>query len=375
MDKSSTVAKWTKWKAKNKRFPLSVVQNGQWGKKIRGKRYYFGPLDDKDGSLSRYLHKRDFLFAGLDPPSFETVGVTVGKVCGDFLDCKKKDVQRGAIKQCTLDCYEDAVKVIYRGLGEQTQVRMLTPKAWKDFRDFIARDRSPVSQKNIVSRTRSIFGYMAKMKLIEPPDYGPAFSPPRKPKRTDVGMRMFEAEEIRAMLDTTGNVAMRSQILLGINCGFGNSDCESLPLANLDLARGWHNYPRPKNGQPRECWLWPETVQAIEDWIAIRPEAANQCAEKLLFLTPTGKSYVSSNRTIGQNFGRLLKQLKLYKKLSGFYWLRHTCETIGGDSIDQVAVDYIMGHAGHGMARIYREKIFGERVKNVSNHIRKWLFA
>ena len=232
-----------------------------------------------------------------------------------------------------------------------------------------------MSQKNVIARTRSIFNYMAKMKAIDQPDYGPAFVSPRKPERTDVGMRMFKADQIRAMLDATSNVGLKAQILLGINCGFGNSDCKNLPLANLDLVRGWHNFPRLKNGQPRECWLWPETVQAIEDWIAVRPEPANPDAEKLVFLSQKGLPLVQSNQPIGQNFARLLKKLGLYKKLCGFYWLRHTCETIGGDSIDQVAVDYIMGHAGHGMARIYREKIFAERIKNVSNHIRTWLLT
>jgi integrase len=55
--------------------------------------------------------------------------------------------------------------------------------------------------------------------------------------------------------------------------------------------------------------------------------------------------------------------------------LRHTFETIGGEAKDQVAVDHIMGHARDDMASVYRERISDERLKTVTDHVRKWLFA
>jgi integrase len=57
-----------------------------------------------------------------------------------------------------------------------------------------------------------------------------------------------------------------------------------------------------------------------------------------------------------------------------FYALRHTFETVGGESKDQVAVDAIMGHARDDMASLYRERISDERLKAVTDHIRAWLF-
>ena len=48
---------------------------------------------------------------------------------------------------------------------------------------------------------------------------------------------------------------------------------------------------------------------------------------------------------------------KIHRHGLGFYALRHTFETIGGESRDQVAVNHIMGHADASMAGVYRERI------------------
>jgi integrase len=58
----------------------------------------------------------------------------------------------------------------------------------------------------------------------------------------------------------------------------------------------------------------------------------------------------------------------------GFYALRHTLETIGGETRDQVAVDAIMGHVRDDMASVYRERISDERLKAVSDRVHRWLY-
>ncbi|MEZ6145059.1 MAG: hypothetical protein R3B91_06425 [Planctomycetaceae bacterium] len=46
-----------------------------------------------------------------------------------------------------------------------------------------------------------------------------------------------------------------------------------------------------------------------------------------------------------------------------FYALRHTFETIGGESRDRVAVDAIMGHVDPSMGALYREQISDDRLQ------------
>lgn len=49
---------------------------------------------------------------------------------------------------------------------------------------------------------------------------------------------MFEAQELRRLI-AAANVQLKAMILLGVNCGFGNADCGTLPLSALDLDGGF----------------------------------------------------------------------------------------------------------------------------------------
>jgi integrase len=58
----------------------------------------------------------------------------------------------------------------------------------------------------------------------------------------------------------------------------------------------------------------------------------------------------------------------------GFYGLRRTCATIGGESTDQAAVNAIMGHLDGSTPGIYRQAISDARLERVSDTIRGWLY-
>jgi integrase len=67
--------------------------------------------------------------------------------------------------------------------------------------------------------------------------------------------------------------------------------------------------------------------------------------------------------------GHLLGKVGLARRGHTFYALRHTFETIGGESRDQVAVDAIVGHSRDDMASVYRERTGDDRLRAVAEHV------
>jgi len=168
--------------------------------------------------------------------------------------------------------------------------------------------------------------------------------------------------------------------LLGVNCGFGNHDCATLPRSAVDLDGGWVTYPRPKTGAERRCPLWLETVAALREVYAKRPDPKDEADNGLVFITRkrgpfSQKAEYGWNDTVSAVFGKVLTRTGLRRKGRSFYGLRRTFETIGGESRDQVAVDYVMGHLRGDMASVYRERIGDDRLRAVVEHVRKWLFG
>jgi integrase len=122
--------------------------------------------------------------------------------------------------------------------------------------------------------------------------------------------------------------------------------------------------------------LWPETVAALREAIAKRPAQKNPAHAGRVFITIHGGSWSkdSPENPVTFEMVRLLKRLGIHRRGLGFYALRHTFETIGGEAKDQIAVDAIMGHVRDDMASVYRERISDERLRAVTDHVRAWLW-
>ena len=385
MAKSSNSVAAAKSKPKSKPnkpwkdFPLFPHATGRWVKKIRGKLHYFGPWDNAQAALDKYLDQKDDLHAGRTP-RVSTDGLTVMDLCNRFLTSKNHQVDSGEITPRTFADYKTVTDRIVRVFGLKRLVDDLRADDFEQLRADISKTRGLVALGNEIQRVRVVFNYAYQSGLIEKPiRYGPTFKRPAKRVlrkiRNGNGPRMFEAHEIRRMLDSA-SLQLRAMILLGINRGFGNSDCGSLPATSLDLDSRWVNFPRPKTGIERRCPLWPETVEALEAVLAERPEPKDAADVELVFITKYGQRWIkeSSANPISAECRKLVQDLRIHRSGVGFYALRHGFETIGGEARDQVAVDHIMGHADQSMAAVYRERISDERLVAVTDYVWAWLF-
>jgi integrase len=212
--------------------------------------------------------------------------------------------------------------------------------------------------------------------------FGSQFSEPSKKAkkqhrartRRDNGLRMLEAHDIRQLLYAADPI-WRAMIYLGINCGYGNTDISQLRMSQVGPVI---RYPRPKTGEDRTNVLWPETLQAVEHAITMRPEAREPSLSDRVFLTRNGREWVRStgdyvNDEIAKQFSKLLTRCNLKRRGLNFYALRHTVATIGEEVADKPSLSLMLGHADSSMAAEYRERIHTDRHEAICNHIMLWL--
>lgn len=368
-------------------FPLFPHATRRWAKKIRGKLHYFGPWDDPDAALQKYLSQRDDLHAGRTP-RIPKDGFSIRDLCNRFLTAKQRLLESGEITDRTFADYYRTCDRLVNAFDRQRLVEDLAADDFEHFRATLAKTLGPVALSNEIGRVRVVFKFAWDSALVDQPvRYGQGFRKPSKKTlrlaRAKGGKRMFEADEVQSLIKT-GSQPLTTMILLGINCGLGQSDCANLPHSALDLESGWLDFPLPKTGVERRCPLWPETIEALSEAIEQRPEPRRETDADLVFVTKYGNRWVrltekedAKDRTpidsVSLQFRKLMNKLGLEGRRA-FYALRHTFETVAGESRDQVAVNAIMGHVDSSMAAVYRERISGERLQAVVDVVHDWLW-
>jgi integrase len=370
-------------KKPHKDFPLFPSSNGQWCKKVLGKLRCFGSWrDDPKGAraLERWLAEKDDLLGGRVPRGRKTEAIVLHVLVNSFLNTKRARVDSGELKPLTWHAYNLICAELVAEFGRDRLLSDIRPEDFEKLRGTLAAKWGPVRLKAEMTRARTVFNYGYDNELLEKPmRFGEGFKVPSKQTiqlhKAAQGPKMFEADELRKMI-RAATQPMKAMLLLAINSALGPNDIALLPTSALDLKAGWMTHPRTKNGISRRCPLWPETVKAIRAWLAERPAPAEAANSGLVFLTYRGNSWAKSihDRAISHECRKLLDKLEINGKRN-FYAIRHSFETIAGDSRDQIAVNVIMGHADASMAGTYRERIEDDRLQAVVTHVRTWLFG
>jgi len=183
----------------------------------------------------------------------------------------------------------------------------------------------------------------------------------RKQDRSAIGW-----DELEKLFSVAG-VTNTALLLLGLNCGFGNTDIGTLKLCDIDLEAATVSHARPKTGVERNFILWFETVNILKAYIKDhRGKPVSQEVGQLVFVNKRGNPFCFERIDPDGKFRRsdAIKNrfIRLYKKAGlprpygrGFYSLRHTAGTIVGlGSKDLREVQSILGQSTIAIQNVYR---------------------
>ncbi len=360
-------------------FPLWLHSGtGQWCKKIRGINKYFGT--DQDKALERYMLEKADLEAGRIPKPPMPKGLTLTGLANHFLTHKTHQVQTGELSRRSFEDYYASCDKILKHFGKDIVVQELCQTDLMAYRRELAKTLGPARLGNEVNRTRIMLNFAFNNGLIERPIQFGEFKRPKKVAfrrlRAKIGSRMIEPPDLKRILDSA-DVQLRAMILLGLNAGFGNADCGTLPIGAVDLKKGWIEFPRPKTGVERRVPLWQETILAIKEVLESRKTPNDGVQHDLLFVTKFGASWHVDDKprsAISAEFRKLIVKLKLYQRGRSFYTLRHIFQTVAEETGDETATKRIMGHADGSMSDHYRERFPDARLLRVVQHVHDWVF-
>lgn len=371
------------YKKANPDFPLTPHTSGQWCKKIKGSIRYFGPLVDPESAKTLYESEKVAWEAGVNPrtmtllPVVDASGLSIADGLNLFLDRFQARVTMGEVSQRSYLDNKRSAKIVLRAVNRNFPIDAMQPMHWMKVEDECRKNSNATTYGGHINRILIMMKWLADNRMIKVPYYGTSMKRPSKTQkriaRNEAGKQWFDRDEIVRLLKNSRPV-LKAMVLLGVNCGYGNADCSRLETRFIDFKTGWVDFPRPKTGVKRRAKLWPETLDAILSWQVIRPKIT----KPNLFVTRQGNLWSeedTANCQIAKQFRQICKDAGLHVSGRGFYGLRRTCETIGGEAKDQVALDHIMGHIDDSMAGIYRQKISDDRLEFVCNHIRFWLFG
>lgn len=338
------------------------------------------PGDGWKEALEIYKAQQDDLHAGRTPRTKQGE-LSIADVCNRFFTAKTMAHKAGEITERTLDEYTATTDRIVQKFGKRRLVNDLSTEDFESLKADLSEQYGPVRLGNEIQRVRSVFKYAYESGLIDQPiRFGPTFTKPSKQvlrkHKASGGSKVFTPDEIRRLLKEA-RPHVKAMMLLGINCGFGNTDCATLTQSAVDLKSGWIDYPRPKTGVDRRCPLWTETIKALKASLADRPEPNSEDHDKLFFITKYGRPWSQSGKSdaITSEMAKLLRQLDINGRRNlGFYALRHTFRTVADATKDLTAIRRIMGHTDDPIDANYTHGVEDSRLQEVADHVRNWLF-
>ena len=245
-------------------------------------------------------------------------------------------------------------------LGKGRRIKDISTLDLQNYKRGLQKHYSSGHRLNLhISNLKTLFHWAKKNEILEHIANIDAIS---RSKIIHTQRTVFTHDEINKLL-AIADTQMKAMIWLGLNCGFGCTDCSELQWKHLDLLNGRVVLPRKKTGISRDLPLWPETIEAIKkvprkDKLVFYTARGNPFVRNVLKTDANGQEKYSALNSISTKFSRLLKKSGLnVPKGTGFYTLRRTAATMAARSGDAFAVQRLLGHANLLMATRYVQDV------------------
>jgi integrase len=364
--------KISKRKTRSDKFPLTLHPTGQYCKKIKGKIRYFGT--DKKKALEKYLAQATYLYGAQSlVQKISNNKMTLRQLCDLYLHYQNSRVLVGDI---TAKHYNDLTYSLSRFmafLGQGCRIENISTLDLQNYKRKLQSSYPSVDRQNLhIGLMKAMFHWARKNDVLDSIPNLDAISKDRvihKEKYT------FNKKQIRKLLTAT-DVKMKAMIWLGLNCGFGCTDCSRLQWKDIDFKNNRVKLARNKTKIGRNLPLWPETIKALKEIpksgaLVFTTSKDHPWIRTTATTNDNGEpKYICDNR-ISTKFSRLMKKVGIQApKGTGFYSLRRTAATMAARSGDPFAVQRLLGHVDLTMATRYVQDV-SEQTDRVIENSRK----
>jgi integrase len=373
--------KTLKRKTRSDKFPLTFHPTGQYCKKIKGKMYYFG--SDKKEAIQRYLDQATYLHGhqeNLQKPTSDNM--TLKQLCDMYLKYQYSKLQANDLTASHHNEQIGSLNKLMAFLGQNIDINNISTLDLQNYKRRIQKSHVSVCRLNLhISIMKALFHWARKNDILANIPNIDAIS---RGKIIHQERFTFNSEHITRLL-SVADVKMRAMVWLGLNCGFGCTDCSELKWSDLDIVSARVKLARKKTGISRDLPLWPETVESLKrvpkiGKLVFYTSRGNPYIQTLFKMDDNGDGKYATLNTITTNFSRLLKKLGFdVPKGTGFYTLRRTAATIAARSGDPFAVQRLLGHADLQMATRYVQDVSEQTDRVIQNsrmyicQINNWL--
>ena len=211
-------------KTRSDKFPLTLHPTGQYCKKIKGHIYYFG--SDRKKALENYLDQAIFLH-GYNNTLLKSVygNMTLKEICDIYLKYQHTKLQADNL---TVRHHNDQIRSLKKlkdFLGENCRIKSITTLNLQNYKRSLQKHYSSVCRLNLhLSIMKAMFHWAKKNDILKNIPNIDAIS---RVKVIHQHRFIFNSKQINRLL-SLADIKMQAMIWLGLNCGFGCTDCAYL---------------------------------------------------------------------------------------------------------------------------------------------------